>query len=270
MVRNPVGGTCKACSGLCLMGLASSSGAIWPRARYTPVRCLRYSASNSASLAVLCSGPNHQHQSLPSAASSDSNAKLSAVSVGASALPCLRASDARVVFPGIFAVEEKTNGERLIARHGFTEMAHATVEIGSGGFGVHAAVHETDEIGQVMIAKQSRDGFSRELHAPGFVEAIGVGGNAISVAEEPDVERAAKDAFVGSEPLETFFGGNGKRLIGDRAFGGPQTGRLRAKNSFVIFTSKVQLFARVFGTAEGAARERSARIGDARDIGIAD
>src|SRR6266478_583996 len=132
-----------------------------------------------------------------------------------------RASVARVVFPGIFAVEEKTNGERLIARHVFTEMAHAAVEIGSGGFGVHAAVDKTDEIGQVMIAKQSRDGFSRELHAPGFVEAIGVGGNAISVAEEPDVERAAKDAFVGSEPLEAFFGGNGQSLIGDRAFGGP-------------------------------------------------
>src|ERR1035438_2887936 len=51
------------------------------------VKCLRYSASNSASLAVLCSGPNHQHQSLPSAANNDSLASANPVAVGASSRP---------------------------------------------------------------------------------------------------------------------------------------------------------------------------------------
>src|SRR5258708_17152107 len=59
----------------------------------------------------------------------------------------------RVVFPGIFAVEKKTNGQRLIARHALSEMAHAIVKIGSSGFGVHAAVDETDEVREMVIAK---------------------------------------------------------------------------------------------------------------------
>src|SRR5260370_31083045 len=58
-----------------------------------------------------------------------------------------------VVFPGIFAVEEKANGERLIARHVFSQMAHAIVKIGCSGFRVHAAVYNTDTIRELVMAK---------------------------------------------------------------------------------------------------------------------
>ena len=108
------------------------------------------------------------------------------------------------------------------------------------------------------------------MHIPRFVKAIGVGGNAISVAEKSHVQSAAKDSFVRAEPPESFFRGNRQRLVGDRAFGRPKAGGLHAKNSFVILAGKLQLFARIFGTAVRAARERRAGIGDARDIGIAD
>jgi len=91
----------------------------------------------------------------------------------------------------------------VIAVHGFSEMAHSSVEIGRCGFGFHAAVNKTDEVGQVVIAEQSRNAISAQLHAPGFVEAIGIGGNTISVAEESDIQRAAKDALVGSKPLKS-------------------------------------------------------------------
>ena len=70
------------------------------------------------------------------------------------------ASVPRVVFPSIFAIEEKTDGERLIALHGFTEMAHTIVEIGGRGFAVHAAVDKTNKIRQVVIAKQSCNAIS--------------------------------------------------------------------------------------------------------------
>src|SRR5229473_672671 len=58
-----------------------------------------------------------------------------------------------VVFPGIFAVEKNTNGEGLIARHVFSQMAHAIVKIGCSRSGVHAAIDKTDKIREVVIAK---------------------------------------------------------------------------------------------------------------------
>src|SRR5258708_21032294 len=122
----------------------------------------------------------------------------------------------------------------------------------------------------MVISKQSGDAIRANLHAPGFVEAIGVGGDAIAVAEKGDVQRATKDTFVSAEPLEAFLCGDGQRLVGDRAFGRPKSGGLSAKESFVIRAGKLQLLARIFRTAIGAARERRARIGHARNIGIAD
>src|SRR5260370_17235863 len=59
-------------------------------------------------------------------------------------------------------------------------------------------------------------------------------------------------------------------MIGYRALGRPLAGGLRSKYSFVIFASKPQLFARILRAAVGAARERRGRIGDTRNIGIAD
>src|SRR5260370_12177768 len=113
-----------------------------------------------------------------------------------------------VVFPGIFAIEEKTNREVPIALHGFSEMAHSNVEIRRGGFGVHAAVSETDKIGEGVFAKQSRGIVSGQLHAPGLVEAPGIGGNAVAIAKKSDVQRTAKYSLVRSEPLESLFLGH--------------------------------------------------------------
>src|SRR6266478_2813442 len=56
------------------------------------------------------------------------------------------AAVARVIFPGVFAVEKKTDGERVIARHVVTEMTQPTMEIRGGFLCVHAAVNETDEV----------------------------------------------------------------------------------------------------------------------------
>src|SRR5580692_2930116 len=54
------------------------------------------------------------------------------------------AAIARVIFPGIFAVKKKADGKRILALHGFTNVAQAGVEILGRGGAVHAAVHEAD------------------------------------------------------------------------------------------------------------------------------
>jgi len=61
------------------------------------------------------------------------------------------------------------------------------VEIGGGGFGIHSAVNETDEVGEMVIAKQSVNAVRTHLHVPRLVQSIGVGGNAVAIAEESDV-----------------------------------------------------------------------------------
>jgi hypothetical protein len=98
-----------------------------------------------------------------------------------------RASVLGVVFPSIFAIEKKANGEWLIAAHGFSQVAHAIVEIGGSGFGVQAAVNETDEVGEMVIAKQSANAVRTNLHVPWFVKAIGVGRDAVAIAEKSDI-----------------------------------------------------------------------------------
>src|SRR5260370_9753088 len=121
----------------------------------------------------------------------------------------------------------------------------------------------------MVIAKQASDAVRSNLHIARLVEAVGVGGSAVGVAEKADVERTAENSFIRAEPLKAFFRGNCQRLVGDGAFRRPQTGGLHAKNSLMIFAGKPQLFAGIFGMAVGASGERRPRVGDARDIGIA-
>src|SRR5467141_2945572 len=135
-------------------------------------------------------------------------------------------------------------------------MAQASVHIGRSRFRIHAAVNKSNDIGKMVIAEQSGDSLSAELHAPRFVQALSIRGNSICIAEKSDVERAAENAFVGAKPFESLFGGDGQGLIRDGTFRGPKTGGLHAKKSFVISARTLQLFARVFGVAKCPARER--------------
>src|SRR5207247_10877724 len=66
-----------------------------------------------------------------------------------------RAAVPWIVFPGVFAVEEETDRERLIGLHCFSEVPHAGVEVGGIGLGIHSALNVRDEVGQVVIAKQT-------------------------------------------------------------------------------------------------------------------
>src|SRR5258708_16106623 len=81
---------------------------------------------------------------------------------------------AGVILPSIFAVEKQTDGQRLLARHAFAEKTQAAVQVRGGGFAIHAAVDEADEVREMVIAEQSGDGTSRQLHTIGIVQTIEV------------------------------------------------------------------------------------------------
>src|SRR5438477_4161030 len=98
----------------------------------------------------------------------------------------------------------------------------------------------------MVIAKESGDSIFFGLHSPWPIQLPGVGGKSCAVAEKSKLQCAPQNAFVRAKPLEPFFGCDGQRLIGDRAFGGPQSSRLNAENTFVIFARAAQLFSCVF------------------------
>src|SRR6516225_1684912 len=142
------------------------------------------------------------------------------------------------------------------------------MEIGGGGLRLHPAVNEADQVRKMVVAEQPGDALIAELDAPGPQKAIPICGDAARVAEKADIQSTAKHAFIGAEPLEPFFGGDREGLIGYRALGRPQARRLHAEGFLMILARKLQLLASVLGPAEGAARKRRGRIGNARDVGV--
>jgi len=142
--------------------------------------------------------------------------------------------------------------------------------VGSGGFAVHAAVDETDEVREVVVAEKAGDGAVGQLDAIGLVQTLGIGGQAAGVSKKSDIEGAAEHAFIGAEPLKAFLHSNSERLIGHGAFRWPQAGGLGAEDAFVIFAGAAQLLPCIIRLTKRAARQRRSGIGHARDIRIAE
>src|SRR5260370_17097652 len=61
----------------------------------------------------------------------------------------------RVIFPGVFSIEKKRNGKRLIALNAFSKMAHSKVQIPSGGLCAHAPLDKTHHTPHPVIPAQS-------------------------------------------------------------------------------------------------------------------
>src|SRR5580693_8967325 len=116
------------------------------------------------------------------------------------------------------------------------------MQIFRGGHGAHAAVNETDEIGKHVIAKKSYDFFSVSQNPQRRIHAVGIFRNSAAVTAKSASERAAQNAFVGAEPLKTLLGRQIERLIGNRTFRRPQSGRRAAKKFFMIVARATQLF----------------------------
>src|ERR1700733_8086437 len=148
----------------------------------------------------------------------------------------------REIFPGIFAVKDDGNRERAPGVNAIADGAQTLMQIFGGSHGAHAAVNESDEIRKHVIAKKSHDFFSISQHAQRRIHAAGIFWNPAAVAAKSAAERASENAFVCAEPLEALFGGEIERLIGNRTFRRPQSGRRAAKKFFVIVARAAQLF----------------------------
>ncbi len=171
------------------------------------------------------------------------------------------AAVAGVILPGIFAVENQRQGQRAARVHAFGDGADAAVEVFGGRARVHAAVNEADQIGKIMIAKDAGDFAFAETYSQRRVQAIGIRGHAFAVAAETDIQRAAEHAFVAREPAKAQFGGDGKRVVRDRAFRRPEADGRRAKEALVIGPRANELLAGVFRMAERGAWQRRSGIG---------
>src|ERR1700752_352951 len=115
------------------------------------------------------------------------------------------------------------------------------MEIGGSGLRLHPAVNEADQVRKMVVAEQPGYGLITELDAPGPEKAVRICGDAARVAEKADVQSTAKHAFIGAEPLEPFFGGDRKGLIGYRALGRPESRRPPAEGFLMILARQLQL-----------------------------
>src|SRR5690242_18086994 len=134
------------------------------------------------------------------------------------------------------------------------------MEVCGSRFGIHAAVNEADQIGEMMIAKQTRDSSIAELQSPRFIETVRVGGHTAGISEKSHIQSPAQHAFICAEPLKAFFCCDGKSLIRNRPFRRPKSCGLRSKDALMIFAGTAQLLARVFWLAIGAARQGRGRV----------
>ena len=75
----------------------------------------------------------------------------------------------------------------MLALDAFAEETQPPMQVLGSGLRIHAAVNETYEIGKMVIAKQSGDGRTRDLHAPRLVQTICIGGQAAAIAEKPHI-----------------------------------------------------------------------------------
>ena len=127
--------------------------------------------------------------------------------------------------------------------------------------GAHALIREADQIAQVVIAKQiaASRGPAAATSRPDR-SASGAGLRA---------QGSRQNAVVARGPLESAIGRERQRLIGNRAFGRPQSHRLRCQLVLHIRTRTAELLPRVLWISEPS-RKRHAGMRHRRDIGIAD
>ena len=96
--------------------------------------------------------------------------------------------------------------------------ANAAMQIVSRGVGAHAAVDEACEVGNVMVAEKAAHLTAVAAQTPRTVERGTIFRIAACVPPEADILRAAENAFVCGEPLESQFHRDFERLIRNRTF----------------------------------------------------
>jgi hypothetical protein len=75
----------------------------------------------------------------------------------------------RVVFPGVFAVENHADRCGAALRFTIADRADAAVQVLCGGYRAHPAIDEPDQIRNVVVAEEPENSPTRLLQIPGSV-----------------------------------------------------------------------------------------------------
>src|SRR5579884_11046 len=121
----------------------------------------------------------------------------------------------------------------------------------------------------MMVTKQPGDAAPAELDMPGFVEAIRIGRQTGSIAEESNVQSPAQDAFVRAKPLEAFLNRYRKSFIGNRTFRRPKARGLDPEDPLMVFAGAPELLSGILRMTKSSARKRRRGIRHAGDVRIA-
>src|SRR5207247_8474919 len=178
---------------------------------------------------------------------------------------------ARIVLPAVFAVQDHRD-HRGTAADAPACGPDALMEVVSGSVGLHAGIHEADEVGKLVVAEEDAD--SRiSLPAAGkamrAVELVPPGTRSVRLTMEAHLERTAQHPFVRRRPHKALRGREGQRLIRNAALARPKTARPAAEDPFVEGDGLAQLGAGVFGMAETLPRQIHARVRLRRDARVA-
>src|SRR5256885_12293222 len=122
----------------------------------------------------------------------------------------------------------------------------------------------------MMVAEKTGDALPTDRELPRPIESFRIRRQSACLPKKTEIQRSPKNAFVGPEPLESFFGGDGERLVRYGTFRRPQTVGRRAEYALVIVPRPTQLFPRILGTAISATRQRRRRIRSSREVCISD
>ena len=133
-------------------------------------------------------------------------------------LPEKFAAVARIIFPGIFSVEEDRDGQRTAALHALREVPQPSVQVGRSRARIHPAVDKSNEVRKVMVAEHPGHLPLAQTQTQRRIQPLGIGRDVRGVARETHVQRPPQNAFIGGKPPEAEFRGERQRLIGNGTF----------------------------------------------------
>src|SRR5579872_1295210 len=99
----------------------------------------------------------------------------------------------------------------------------------------HGGVHESDQVGERVIAEEQAHARLILLVLVNGVELLrpARGKSALVTTMEIEINAAAEDTFVGGHPVDAEFVGKAEDVFGDAAFGRPDATRAHAKGALV-------------------------------------
>src|SRR5258708_27195495 len=150
-----------------------------------------------------------------------------------------------------------------------SDGSDSVVQALRSGLGIHAAVNEAHEIREVVVSKKSNHFAPADTHAQWRIKFVSVGRHTGAVAPKSHSKRVPENSLVRSEPFESEFGRDRQGLLGNRTLRRPQSIWSTPEYSLMIPARAYELLACILRMAKRRHRQRRPRIGDTRNVAIA-